>query len=162
MKRNVLLLTSLFLAAAASAQRVVSFSSTDLDYWRIGTATLSDEGKADVVIDTKTSAQQTFKGWGTCFNELDWLACGKMSAAEQDAFHRRLFSPNGDLKLTVGRIAIGASDYGASWYSCDETEDSAADFEMAHFNIDRDLTCVIPSIKAAQACVLAASSLPTC
>lgn len=152
MKRNNLLLSFPLLLASVttSAQQVVSFSSTDGDYWKMGTTTLASEGQADVSIDTQNSAQQTFKGWGTCFNELDWITCQKMTQAEQDLFHSRLFSPNGDLKMTVGRISIGASDYGASWYSLDETEGNVPDFEMQHFNIDRDLTCVIPSIKAAQ------------
>lgn len=151
MKKTHLLLPSLLLAAtAAQAQQVVSFSSTDRDYWRMGTSELASEGQADVVIDTSADAQQTFKGWGTCFNELDWITCQKMSQADQDAFHERLFSPNGDLKMNMGRISIGASDYGASWYSLDETDGNVTDFEMEHFNIDRDLTCVIPSIKEAQ------------
>jgi len=149
--RHTLLCLSLLISSlAANAQQVVSFSSTDGNYWKMGTTTLTSEGKANVVIDTQSSAQQTLKGWGTCFNELDWITCQKMTQPQQDLFHSRLFSPNGDLKMNVGRIAIGASDYGASWYSLDETDGNVADFQMEHFNINRDLTCVIPSIKAAQ------------
>lgn len=136
--------------STALPQQVVSFTSTDENYWKLGTnERLYDNGTATIVINSSSDARQTFKGWGTCFNELDWDAYSMMNADEQRCFNKRLFSPKGDLKMTVGRIAVGASDYGCSWYSCDEVD--STDFDMSEFNIDRDLTSVIPSIKAAQA-----------
>lgn len=135
---------------AAHAQRVISFTSTEGNYWKVGThERLSDKGTATIVINSNSDASQTFKGWGTCFNELDWDAYSKMTSENQKRFNKRLFNPSGDLKMSVGRIAVGASDYGRSWYSCDEVD--STDFDMSEFNINRDLTSVIPSIKAAQA-----------
>jgi glucosylceramidase len=43
-------------------------------------------------------------------------------------------------------MPIGASDYATNWYSLDDTPD---DFALKHFNLDRDLTSLIPYIKAA-------------
>ena len=49
--------------------------------------------------------------------------------------------------MTRGRISPGANDYARSWYSCDEVE---GDFNLNHFNIDRDKQAIIPFIRAAQ------------
>jgi glucosylceramidase len=143
-------LTSCLLAPSAQAQQVISFTSTDGNYWKVdATEELHDEGTPAVSINTSTDGHQIYKGWGTCFNELDKIAYDKIPQEEQALFNKRLFNPGGDLKMSIGRIAIGASDYGDGWYSCDEVD--STDFDMSEFNIDRDLTCVIPSIKLALA-----------
>ena len=89
----------------------------------------------------------TFKAWGTTFNELDWDALGVLTRNEQDEILHNVFSPEGDLRITRGRISMGANDYARSWYSCDEVE---GDFELRYFNIDRDKQAIIPFIRAAQ------------
>ena len=68
------------------------------------------------------------------------------------ASNRRLFFnscllPGGDLKFTMGRFSMNANDYARDWYSCDEV---SGDFQLKHFNINRDKTTLIPFIKAAQ------------
>lgn len=146
---------------AQNATTAVGFVSTNGSYWRMQTRQLTDNvGLAQVVIRTD-QPQQTMKGWGTCFNELDYDAMQLLSAADRDLFVKRAFNPNGDLRLTVGRISVGASDYANDWYSCDETAadgtnadgtpNYATDFSMEHFTIERDLQKVIPSIKLALA-----------
>ena len=146
---------------AQDATTAVGFVSTNGSYWRMQTRELTDNvGMAQVIIRTD-QPQQTFKGWGTCFNELDYDAMMLLSAADRDLFVKRAFNPNGDLRLTVGRISVGASDYANDWYSCDETtangtnadgtQNYATDFSMEHFTIARDLQKVIPSIKLALA-----------
>ena len=158
---SVLLLTA-GVQRALAQQVAVSFRSTDGNYWRMQPAqtTMSNVGVANVTIRTDQTAQ-TFRGWGTCFNELDYDAWSLLSEAERTLFVKRAFNPNGDLRLTVGRIPVGASDYACDWYSCDETAANgtnadgtpnyATDFEMEHFTIERDLQKIIPSIKRAQA-----------
>jgi len=147
-----LLLISCLLSTAdtaiASTRPVLCFRSTKSSYWRMS-VTHTDEhaiGTASMTINSK-KALQTFKGWGTCFNELPWDAYNLMSNSDRVLFAQRVFNPLGDLKLTVGRIPVGASDYARGWYSCDET---TGDFTMSKFTIDRDLQTVIPSIKVAQ------------
>ena len=153
MNKTILLsiIGSMMLPTATLAQTVgVSFHSTNGNYWQMKTEKVHETiGKAQFVIRTD-EARQTFKGWGTTFNELDYDAWNLLSEADKQLFLKRVFNPNGDLRLTVGRIPVGASDYACDWYSCDETEGNVEDFNMEHFTIERDLKKVIPSIKAAQ------------
>lgn len=150
---KTLLVTTAFSALTLQAQTTgFSFRSTDGAYWKIQKVTCSDKiyGTPMIVIRS-TEPQQTFKGWGTCFNELPWDAYNLMSSTDKTLFAKRMFSPKGDLRINVGRISVGANDYARSWYSCDEMDGDNTDFNMDHFNIDRDLTTIIPSIKVAQA-----------
>ncbi len=137
---------------AMAQNRAIGFHSTNGNYWKMKTEKLVDgtAGKAQVIVRT-TDKKQTFRGWGTTFNELDYDAWGMLSDADRTRFVKRLFNPYGDLRLGVGRIPVGASDYACDWYSCDETEGNVEDFEMKHFTIERDLQKVIPSIRLAQA-----------
>ena len=155
--------------AGADDITAVSFRSTNGNYWKMQEEQVMSEsvGKAQVIIRTD-QPQQTFKGWGTTFNELDYDALKLLSDADQQLFIKRAFNPNGDLRLNVGRIPVGASDYACDWYSCDETvadgtttvnykgteytvPNYATDFTMEHFTIARDKTKIIPFIKLAQA-----------
>lgn len=152
-KTTTLAAAILALAAqqTASAQtKAVSFHSSNGIYWQLKTEQVEDAsvGKAQVIIRTG-QPNQTFKGWGTTFNELDYDAWYLLSDADRDLFYKRVFNPLGDLRLTVGRIPVGASDYACDWYSCDETKDNATDFNMEHFTIERDKQKIIPSIKLA-------------
>lgn len=100
----------------------------------------------DLSVD-ENSRIVTFKAWGATFNELCWDALSVLTREEQDNILHNVFSPEGDLRITRGRISMGANDYARSWYSCDETE---GDFELRYFNIDRDKQAIIPFIRAAQ------------
>ena len=128
------------------------FKTTDGNFWKMSSLTLSDKvpGKAQVVIRS-SQPQQTFLGWGTCFNELPWDAYNLLSDNDKQLLVKRMFNPYGDLRLQKGRLSAGANDYAREWYSCDEIDVNETDFEMEHFNIDRDLTTIIPSIKLALA-----------
>ena len=171
MKKAILIVVAgMTLAMTAGAQKVgISFRSGNGNYWQMQTEQVMSEsvGKAQVVIRTD-APKQTFKGWGTTFNELDYEALKLLSDADQQLFIKRAFNPKGDLRLGVGRIPVGASDYATDWYSCDETTadgtttvnfkgteytvpNYATDFAMEHFTIARDKQRVIPFIKLAQA-----------
>ena len=165
MNKNMMITAALALTAclAAKAQnKAISFHSSNGNYWRMKTEKVSaSTGTAQITISTTADRQQTIKGWGTCFNELDYDAWSLLSESDRTLFNKRVFNPNGDLRLNVGRISVGASDYACDWYSCDETsydgtnsdgtKNYATDFTMEHFTIERDRQKVIPSIKAAQA-----------
>lgn len=151
--KNYLLCSGMLMSAMSAMSQTTgySFSSVEGSYWKMAKVTLADKVIGQPLITIRANeGRQTFKGWGTCFNELPYDAYCLMSAADQQLFARRVFNLKGDLRLTVGRIPIGASDYARSWYSCDEINTDETDFDMTHFNIDRDLTTVIPSIKIAQ------------
>ncbi len=153
MEHKTLLLTTALTAfsiyASADNHQALMFRSTNGNYWKMSTVEVSDKvvGTPQIIIKSN-QAKQTFKGWGTCFNELDYDAYNLMNQTNKQLFVKRAFNPYGDLRLTVGRIPIGASDYARDWYSCNETD---GDFEMENFNITRDKEAVIPSIKLAQA-----------
>lgn len=135
-------------AGLAHGQSVEWISSIDNDYWNIGKTRL--DGKPDHTPDLSTGRSGSivlFRDWGTCFNELDWDALNLLTRDEQDKILHDVFSPEGDLRITRGRISMGANDYSRSWYSCDEVK---GDFELRYFNIDRDKQTVIPFIRAAQ------------
>lgn len=124
-------------------------SSTETNTWKQEKIQLQNK-KASSIPDLEISGtenMQTFKGWGTCFNELGWDALNLLKKEEKEQILRKLFSPNGDMNFTIGRIPVGANDYARSWYSFNET---AGDFEMKHFSIDRDKKALIPYIKLAQ------------
>lgn len=143
----------LLLTATVQAQTTAyQYRSTDGDFWKMSAVTLSDKvpGKAQVVIRT-SQPKQTFLGWGTCFNELPWDAYNMLSESDKKLFVKRMFNPYGDLRLQKGRLSAGANDYARDWYSCDEIDVNSTDFDMEHFNIDRDKTTIIPSIKLALA-----------
>lgn len=113
MKKTYIILSLILLCTHAHGQsKAVSFRSSDGNYWKMETVDVADRviGTPQVIIRT-ANPRQTFKGWGTCFNELPWDAYNLLSETQRTLFAKRLFNPNGDLRLTVGRIPIGASDY---------------------------------------------------
>ena len=71
-----------------------------------------------------------------------------LSESERDRAIKLLFDVNDGIGFTWGRIPVGASDYALERYTLNET---ANDFEMEHFTIERDKQYLIPYIKAALA-----------
>jgi len=100
-----------------------------------------------VYVDSKKTLQ-VIDGWGGCFNERGWKAMEGMLPMEREKVMRAMFDPQTGLKLNIGRTPIGASDYGITLYSLDET---AGDYTMDHFSVARDEQRLIPYIKAALA-----------
>lgn len=149
--RNVkqLLCAALLCAATGlNAQTLTWVSSTEGNVWKESKVKLQSTSRHAPVLQVDgTESGTLFKNWGTTFNELCWDALGVLARAEQDEILANLFSPTGDLRITRGRISMGANDYARSWYSCDEVE---GDFELRYFNIDRDKQAIIPFVRAAQ------------
>jgi glucosylceramidase len=107
----------------------------------------SDAQAHRVVVNSK-SLRQSIDGWGACFNERGWKAMEVLAPAEREALMREFFHPTEGLRLGLCRTPIGASDYAIDLYSLNET---AGDFEMKAFSIERDRQRLIPFIKAARA-----------
>ena len=145
------LLPAFFLPAQAQTASGLWFTTTESQVWQLQDAVLEDKviGIPEIVLDAD-KVQQTFKGWGTCFNELGYDALVLLPQDVQEEVMRRMFAPDGDLRFTIGRIPVGASDYARSWYSCDETEDNQPDFGLEHFTIERDKEALIPYIQFAR------------
>lgn len=89
-------LIAVALSLSTQAQTTaVSFHSTNDNYWQMKTETVTDNvGTANIIIRT-SQPHQTFKGWGTCFNELDYDAWSLLSTADRELFVKRAFNPNG-------------------------------------------------------------------
>ncbi len=133
---------------AAAAQTVTKITTTEGSAWKQTSVKLQKKADGAAMLSVDGRAEGVaFRAWGTTFNELDWEALLMLTRDEQDEILRNLFSPQGDLRFTRGRIAMNASDYAGSWYSCDEVR---GDLELRHFNIDRDKRTIIPMIRAAQ------------
>ncbi len=88
-----------------------------------------------------------WRAWGTTFNELDFDALKMLTSAERDEILSRLFSPDGDMRFTRGRLSMNANDYSRAWYSCSEEE---GDFTLEKFNIEHDKTNQIALVRMAQ------------
>lgn len=89
--------------------------------------------------------EQIIDGFGACFNELGWDALNMLTGEEKEEVIKDFFSPEG-FNFSICRVPIGANDYSRDWYSLN---DSARDFSMNYFSIERDKTTLIPYIKSA-------------
>ncbi len=137
------------LEVSVQAQTCDWVSSCEGKTWtqnKVKLQTKAEGTTADLSVD-KGDSVVVFKAWGTCFNELGWDALNVLPSNEKEDILRRLFSPEGDLRFTLGRFPMNANDFSRNWYSCDEVP---GDFELKHFNIDRDKTSLVPYIKSAQ------------
>ena len=107
-------LASILLMACSymSAQKVTSYSTTQEQSWKKAQTALSGKARGKVVADVKEQSKGTrFVAFGTTFNELDWDAFNMLTRKEQDEVMYNLFSPEGDLKFTHGRLSMNANDY---------------------------------------------------
>jgi glucosylceramidase len=128
-------------------------------YWKTGTWTEASSGTATVTVND-SSATQKWEGFGGAFNEMGWNVLS--SKDMQDQALQLLFSATDGANFAWGRIPMGASDYGMSRYTLDDTGDDvtpnsdqsnrpAADTSLSKFSLDRDGQKLIPYIKAALA-----------
>ena len=147
--KKILLLGSLAMGLSnLYAQSFTWISSTEGNVWKEAKAKLQVKSeKTPALTVDGTESVQVFKKWGTCFNELGWDALNLLPLEQQDIVLRNLFSPDGELRFSMGRIPMNANDYARNWYSCDEVP---GDFRLKYFNIERDKTTLIPYIKKAQ------------
>lgn len=136
-------------AASMSAQTFSHYASTDRNRWAENKPVKAAKTavSSEVVNSDAENPISTFRRWGTTFNERDWQALCMLTREQQDEILSRAFSPDGQLGFSIGRISMNANDYAIDWYSC---SDVPGDFDLKHFNIERDKTTIIPYIRAAQ------------
>ena len=140
-------LTTIF-ATGTYAQTYNWVSSTEANIWQQSKVKLQLSTRQTPLLEISgTEEGTTFKAWGTTFNELCWDALNMLARDEQDNLLEKMFSPQGDLRFTRGRISMNANDYARNWYSCGEV---SGDFQLKYFNINRDKLAIIPFIRAAQ------------
>jgi len=135
-------------AGAAGAVALPEFVTSAANaYWNTNAPIKKlTAGTADLKIDASTKYQR-WDGFGGCFNEMGWDALSVVSSEIPRAM-KLLFDAKDGANFAYGRLPLGASDYSMSWYTLDDT---AGDYTMAKFSIDRDKQKLIPFIKAALA-----------
>jgi glucosylceramidase len=129
--------------------RIEGFTSTDHQRWYLNHTVVLSSFQAQDSVDLEilvTKKEQIIDGFGGCFNELGWQALQILAPADRAVVLKSLFSTDG-CHFNLGRMPIGANDFAANWYSLN---DSAGDYAMRHFNIERDRLHLIPYIKLAQ------------
>lgn len=148
MKKLFVIIYGLLTMTSSWSQTVISFTTTEQVQWAKSKGSLSSkkEGKVVAEIDAQMKGIE-FSAFGTTFNELDWDAFNMLTRKEQDEVMYNLFSPEGDLKFTHGRVSMNANDYARAWYSCDDVD---GDFALKYFNIEHDKRNIIPLARAAQ------------
>ena len=146
--RQAIVTFGLCVSAAAVSQTFHHYQTTDAERWAMpGKVKAVAKADGNVVESHDANPIVVFNRWGTTFNEQDWRALCMLTRAEQDEILQKAFSPDGELRFSMGRISMNANDYALSWYSCSEVQ---GDFDLRHFNIERDKMAIIPYIRAAQ------------
>lgn len=146
--KKLMLIAMAAMALAVNAQRVTHYTTTEGSEWQMKNEALAKTPKGETMAEVDANSTGTpFRAWGTTFNELDFDAFNLLTREQQDELMQRLFSPDGDLRFTHGRVSMNANDYARAWYSCDEVD---GDFALQHFNIEHDKRNIIPLARAAQ------------
>jgi glucosylceramidase len=127
---------------SVSAPQVITSDQTTK--WKTGTYTEVTSGTADITVGT--SGGQSYVGFGGTFNEVGWDVMKSLGEADRTAVMKALFSADAGINFAWGRIPIGASDYGLTWYTLDDT---ANDTSMSKFSVEHDKANLIPFINAA-------------
>lgn len=148
MKKSISVAVLTALCLNVSAQKVSHYVTTEKAEWECSKTSLSKKATSKIVVDaTKGQKGVPFQAWGTTFNELDLDAFNLITKEEQDKLMFNLYSPDGDLHFTHGRVSMNANDYAREWYSCSEV---AGDLQLRYFNIEHDKQNIIRLAKAAQ------------
>lgn len=146
--RKATILWGLAVSISMTAQTFTHYTTTENKEWQPGKVSLSGKAAEEpILVITGKEQGHEFKAWGTCFNELDLDALELLKPEEQEEVMRRIFSPDGDLKFTRGRLTMNANDYSREWYSCDTV---SGDFSLKYFNIEHDRQNVIRLIRKTQ------------
>ena len=143
--RKLIILAGVICSIAANAQTFRHYITTDDARWTQG-----QDVKAQTKSNTKASlCDRDSDATDSDFPELGHYILmsriGRLSVClpvrEQDEILHNSFSPDGELKFSIGRISMNANDYALSWYSCSDVH---GDFDNKYFNIERDKLTIIP------------------
>ena len=131
MRYIALIITSVCTFAMGCTQTVKHYLTTSKANWAEYAQRLSSEPMSDIILTVNPASDGIpFQAWGTTFNELDLDAFNILTRQEQEKVMSDLYSPEGDLRFTRGRVSMNANDYAREWYSC---SDIAGDFQLKYF-----------------------------
>jgi glucosylceramidase len=101
------------------------------------------------VIEVDPSRQfQSIVGFGGAFTDASCYLLGQMTVDQRAKTINDLVGPDG-LRLSMGRICMGSSDYSRNAYSYDDS--ATPDPELKGFSIAHDEAYILPVLRAAQA-----------
>ncbi len=100
---------------------------------------------AAVTVDT-THRFQTVEGFGGAITESTAVTLQKMPEAARREILRAYFDPAVGHGYNLCRVHMNSCDFSTGNYSCSEV---AEDFELKHFQINRDRKALLPLIKDA-------------
>lgn len=149
MKKIPVIFLAMIVFACTNGKKVEWVSTTAEQPWTTmqGAAIQPGDNEQQAIRIPVDSAQQTIDGFGGCFNELGWDALQALPEETRNTVLKNLFDSIAGCRFNIFRMPIGANDYAVDWYSHNETAD---DFEMTNFSLERDQKRLIPYIKAAQ------------
>lgn len=121
-------------------------ATTPVRQWQVQRRALVTRSTRNIHLRLGTSVDQTWRGFGGCFNEMGWMALSALRGVDRNRVMDSLFEPRNGCGFNFCRVPIGASDYSAGWYSLNDT---AGDLSMRAFSVERDRKCLIPFIRMA-------------
>ncbi len=86
---------------------------------------------------------QTILGFGGAFTDASCYLLSQLGPQKRQTLLSELYGPTG-LRLSIGRTAIGSSDYSRTAYSYDDSP--APDPELKKFSIEHDRAYVLPTL----------------
>ena len=161
---HAIILASFLVQLSACSQSSMKFAKAELNY-----IDLSDDAQISaqpvktkiieleitnssdttaIIVHFDSIVHSNLSGIGGAFNEQGGEAFMTLPETSRKELAEALFNPSKGSGFSYCRTAVGASDFGLSAYSYSET---AEDYEMKHFSVERDTKSVIPFILAAKA-----------
>jgi glucosylceramidase len=101
---------------------------------------------ADTIEIDPSRQFQSVLGFGGAFTDSSCYLLAKMEPAARRRLIAELFGESG-LRLSMGRICIGSSDYSLSTYSLDDAP--APDPDLKQFSVDHDRAYILPVLREA-------------
>jgi glucosylceramidase len=117
------------------------FAPFDVPAWRS-----SSNAAADSIQIDPSQKRQSVLGFGGAFTDSSCYLLGRMDPSTRRKLLAELFGDDG-LRLSMGRVCIGSSDYSLSTYTFDDA--SAPDPELKQFNIGHDRSYILPALREA-------------
>ena len=84
-----------------------------------------------------------FLGFGVAITGSSCYNLAQMPKEQRELFLQSVYGKEG-LRLSLGRLSIGSSDYSPEVYSYDDVE---GDIKLEHFSVEKDEKYIIPMIK---------------
>jgi glucosylceramidase len=146
---SVLSLSPRLLAAAGTARTQAWVTSKDkkLQEQKLGDwHRFSGDSPTSIAVDPGKQFQEVL-GFGAAFTDASCYLISQLPSEQRQPLINDLFGRDG-LRLSMGRVCIGASDYSRFAYSYDDSIDP--DPDLVRFSIDHDREYILPTLRAAQ------------